>query len=977
MEEYSPQKIDKKWQKYWEENKTFSSEVNINKPKFYVLDMFPYPSGSGLHVGHPLGYIASDIYARYKRLLGFNVLHPMGYDSFGLPAEQYAIQTGQHPAVTTKTNIEGGVDNEGNKITGYRKQLDKIGFSFDWDREIRTSEPDYYQWTQWIFKEIFNCWYNNESQKAEKIEILVEHFEKEGNTKINAATNYDKKFSSLNWKGFSEEEKQEILLEYRLAYLSNTWVNWCPELGTVLANDEVKNGVSERGGYPVEQKKMRQWSMRITAYADRLLKGLDNIDWTDAIKDTQRNWIGKSQGASIYFKTNGDKKHTIEVFTTRPDTIFGVSFIVLAPEHELVQKITTKNQEQEIKNYQNTSRLKTERERISNVKITTGAFTGAYAIHPFTNKKIPIWIGDYVLANYGTGAVMSVPCGDQRDWEFAKHFSLEIPNVFKYKNLSKGAFTEKDAVITNSDFLDGLTVEKATKLAIFHIEQKGYGKGKTQYKIRDAVFSRQRYWGEPFPVYYKGKTPYILNKEKLVKLPDVDKYLPTALGEPPLARAKKESWGFEYPGDRMEYNTMPGWAGSSWYFLRFMDPQNQEEFVNREKANYWQNVDLYVGGAEHATGHLLYSRFWTKILYDLDYIPFNEPFKKLINQGMIQGNSRFVYKLKREANNQSNPIYFSKSIVEDPDKRKAESIEHFKEKLKNTSLYTENKKTVNLLYETLQTQVSKLHVDINLVSGHELNVNAFKKSRKEYNNAEFVLEDEKFICPGEVEKMSKSKYNVQTPDTLVEKFGADTLRCYEMFLGPLEQHKPWDIQGITGVEGFLKKLWRLFHENNKLYVSDQEPTKEELKAIHKAIKKTQEDLERYSFNTPVSIFMICVNELSALKCNKKEILSDLCLIISPYAPHICEELWQKLGNKESITFAKFPKYNPKHLVENSHKYPVSFNGKMRFILELPVNISKEETVKEVLKNEKTLKYLEGKTPKKIIVVPRKIVNIVL
>ena len=939
--------------------------------------MFPYPSGSGLHVGHPLGYIASDIYARYKRLLGFNVLHPMGYDSFGLPAEQYAIQTGQHPAVTTKTNIEGGVDNEGNKITGYRKQLDKIGFSFDWDREIRTSKPDYYQWTQWIFKEIFNCWYNNESQKAEKIEILVEHFEKEGNTKINAATNYDKKFSSLDWKSFSEDEKQEILLEYRLAYLSNTWVNWCPELGTVLANDEVKNGVSERGGYPVEQKKMRQWSMRITAYADRLLKGLDNIDWTDAIKDTQRNWIGKSQGASIYFKTNGDKKHTIEVFTTRPDTIFGVSFIVLAPEHELVQKITTKNQEKEIKNYQNTSRLKTERERISNVKITTGAFTGAYAIHPFTNKKIPIWIGDYVLANYGTGAVMSVPCGDQRDWEFAKQFSLEIPNVFKDKDLSKGAFTEKDAVITNSNFLDGLTVKKATKLAIFHIEKKGYGKGKTQYKIRDAVFSRQRYWGEPFPVYYKGKIPYILNKEKLVKLPDVDKYLPTAQGEPPLARAKKESWGFEHPGDRMEYNTMPGWAGSSWYFLRFMDSKNQKEFVNREKANYWQNVDLYIGGAEHATGHLLYSRFWTKILYDLDYIPFNEPFKKLINQGMIQGNSRFVYKLKREPNNQSNPIYFSKSIVEDPDKRKVESIEHFKEKLKNTSLYTENKKTVNLLYETLQTQVSKIHVDTNLVSGHELNVNAFKKSRKEFNNAAFVLEDEKFICPGEVEKMSKSKYNVQTPDSLVEKFGADTLRCYEMFLGPLEQHKPWDVQGITGVEGFLKKLWRLFHENNKLNISNQEPTKQELKSIHKAIKKTQEELERYSFNTPVSIFMICVNELSALKCNKKMILSDLCLIISPYAPHICEELWQKLGNKESISFAKFPKYNPKHLVENSYKYPVSFNGKMRFILELPVNTSKEEIEKEVLKNEKTLKYLEGKTPKKIIVVPRKIVNIVL
>jgi leucyl-tRNA synthetase len=976
MEEYSPQKIDKKWQKYWEENKTFSSKVNTNKPKFYVLDMFPYPSGAGLHVGHPLGYIASDIYARYKRLLGFNVLHPMGYDSFGLPAEQYAIQTGQHPAVTTKTNIEGGVDNEGNKIIGYRKQLDKIGFSFDWDREIRTSDPNYYQWTQWIFKEIFNCWYNNESQRAEKIEKLVKSFEKEGNTNINAATNYDKVFSSSDWKGFKEEEKQEILLEYRLAYLSNTWVNWCPELGTVLANDEVKNGVSERGGHPVEQKKMRQWCMRITAYADRLIKDLDNLDWTDAIKDTQKNWIGKSQGASIYFKTNGEKTHTIEVFTTRPDTIFGVSFIVLAPEHELVKKITTKDQEKAIKKYQNSSKLKTERERISNVKTTTGAFTGAYAIHPFTNKKIPIWIGDYVLANYGTGAVMSVPCGDQRDWEFAKQFSLEIPNVFKDKDLSEGAFTEKDAIIVNSKFLDGLSVKDATKLAILNIEKKGYGKGKTQYKIRDAVFSRQRYWGEPFPVYYKGKTPYILN-EKLVKLPEVDKYLPTADGNPPLARAQKDSWGIDYPGDRMEYNTMPGWAGSSWYFLRFIDPNNNEEFVNKEKANYWQNVDLYIGGAEHATGHLLYSRFWTKILYDLNYIPFNEPFQKMINQGMIQGNSRFIYKLKSEVNNSPNPIYFSKSIVEDLEKRKADPIEKFKEKLKKTSLNNANPKIINLLYESLQSHVSKIHVDINLVSGYELDTQAFKKSRKEFNKAEFVLEDEKFICPGEVEKMSKSKYNVQTPDALVEKFGADTLRCYEMFLGPLEQHKPWDVQGITGVEGFLKKLWRLFYKDNKLNISDEEPTKEELKSIHKAIKKTQEDLERYSFNTPVSIFMICVNELSALKCNKKAILSDLCLIISPYAPHICEELWQKLGNKESISFSKYPKYNPKFLVENSHKYPVSFNGKMRFILEIPVNTSKEEIEKQVIKNEKTLKYLEGKTPKKIIVVPGKIVNIVV
>jgi len=976
MEEYSPQKIEKKWQKYWEENKTFRSKVNNNKPKFYVLDMFPYPSGAGLHVGHPLGYIASDIYARYKRLLGFNVLHPMGYDSFGLPAEQYAIQTGQHPAVTTKTNIEGGVDNEGNKIIGYRKQLDKIGFSFDWDREIRTSDPNYYQWTQWIFKEIFNCWYNNENQRAEKIEKLVKCFEKDGNTNINAATNYDKVFSSSDWKNFKEEEKQVILLEYRLAYLSNTWVNWCPELGTVLANDEVKNGVSERGGHPVEQKKMRQWCMRITAYADRLIKDLDNLDWTEAIKDTQKNWIGKSQGASIYFKTIGEKIHTIEVFTTRPDTIFGVSFIVLAPEHKLVKKITTKDQEKVIKKYQKSSKLKTERERITNVKTTTGAFTGAYAIHPFTNKKIPIWIGDYVLANYGTGAVMSVPCGDQRDWEFAKQFSLEIPNVFNGKDISEGAFTEKDATIVNSSFLDGLSVKEAIKLAILNIEKKGHGKGKTQYKIRDAVFSRQRYWGEPFPVYYKGKTPYILN-EKLVKLPSVDKYLPTSDGNPPLARAQKDSWGIDYPGDRMEYNTMPGWAGSSWYFLRFIDPKNEEEFLNKEKANYWQNVDLYIGGAEHATGHLLYSRFWTKILYDLNYIPFNEPFQKMINQGMIQGNSRFVYKLKSEVSNSTNPIYFSKSIVEDLEKRKVEPVEKFKEKLKKTSLINADPKTINLLYESLQSYVSKIHVDINLVSGYELDIQGFKKSRKEFNKAEFVLEDEKFICPGEVEKMSKSKYNVQTPDALVEKFGADTLRCYEMFLGPLEQHKPWDVQGITGVEGFLKKLWRLFYKDNKLNISNEEPTKEELKSVHKAIKKTQEDLERYSFNTPVSIFMICVNELSALKCNKKAILSDLCLIISPYAPHICEELWQKLGNKESISFSKFPKYNPKFLVENSLKYPVSFNGKMRFILEIPVNTSKDEIEKKVVKNEKTLKYLEGKTPKKIIVVPGKIVNIVV
>ena len=977
MKEYNPQKIDEKWQKYWAENKTFASDVNKEKPKFYVLDMFPYPSGSGLHVGHPLGYIASDIYARYKRLLGFNVLHPMGYDSFGLPAEQYAIQTGQHPAVTTKTNIEGGLDNEGNKIIGYRNQLDKIGFSFDWDREIRTSEPNYYHWTQWIFKEIFNSWYNNNTNKAEKIETLIDKFKENGNADVKAATQYEEKFSSLDWISFSEEKKQEVLLGYRLAYLSNTRVNWCPELGTVLANDEIKNGVSERGGHPVEQKTMRQWSMRITAYADRLIKGLDKIDWTDSIKDTQKNWIGKSQGASICFKTDEEKPNTIEVFTTRPDTIFGVSFIVLSPEHELVKKITTKTQEQEVNNYQNASLLKTERDRISNVKTITGAFTGAFAIHPFTNEKIPVWIGDYVLANYGTGAVMSVPCGDQRDWEFAKHFSLDIPNVFKGKDISKGAFTEKEATITNSNFLNDLSIKKATKLAIYQIEKKGCGKGKTQYKIRDAVFSRQRYWGEPFPVYYKGETPYLLKNEEVLMLPSVDKYLPTNTGEPPLARASSESWSVKCPGDRMEYNTMPGWAGSSWYFLRFMDPNNEKEFVNKKKANYWQNVDLYIGGAEHATGHLLYSRFWTKILYDLNHIPFDEPFKKMINQGMIQGNSRFVYRLKRELNNQEHPIYFSKAIVENHSKRELEPLEKFKETLRTTSLYTASGETLRLLHKSLQENVSKIHVDINLVNGYELDIEAFKKSRKEFNNAEFVLEEKKFICDGVVEKMSKSKYNVQTPDALVEKFGADTLRCYEMFLGPLEQHKPWDVQGITGVDGFLKKLWRLFHKDNKLEVSDKEPNKEELRSIHKAIKKAKEDIDRYSFNTPISVFMVCVNELTALRCNKKTILSDLCIIISPYAPHICEELWQKLGNKESISYVKFPIFKAEHLIEANHKYPVSFNGKMRFIIELPKNTSKEDVEKKVLKDRMTEKYLEGKVPKKIIVVPGKIVNIVI
>ncbi|PCI98702.1 MAG: leucine--tRNA ligase [Flavobacteriales bacterium] len=931
--QYQFNTIEKNWQKYWAEKKTFAAEDNSVKPKFYALDMFPYPSGAGLHVGHPLGYIASDIYARFKRHQGFNVLHPMGYDSFGLPAEQYAIQTGQHPAVTTKTNIEGGTDKDGNVIPGYRNQLDKIGFSFDWDREVRTSEPNYYKWTQWIFKQIFNSWYNNESDKAEKIDSLIEKFKAEGNSNIKATTDFEETFSASDWNSWSEEEQQKMLLNYRLAYLSDTWVNWCSALGTVLANDEIKNGVSERGGHPVEQKLMRQWSMRITAYAERLLKDLDTVDWTDSIKDIQRNWIGKSQGASVIFDVDGHDGE-IEVFTTRPDTIFGVSFMVLAPEHELVAKITTAEQKDKIEAYQKAASLKSERDRMSDVKTISGEFTGAYAIHPFSGDKIPVWIGDYVLASYGTGAVMSVPCGDQRDWDFANHFNIDIPNIFKDKDISEAAYAEKDAVITNSDFLNDLPVKKATKLAIYEIEQKGFGKGKTQYKLRNAVFSRQRYWGEPFPVYYNGETPYLLDTNDVVELPEVDKYLPTADGEPPLARAKKDAWNVDCPGDRMEHNTMPGWAGSSWYFLRYMDPTNENEFVAKDKVDYWQNVDLYIGGAEHATGHLLYSRFWTKFLYDLDYIPFKEPFKKMINQGMIQGNSALVYR--------------------DIDSGKFVS----KGKKKD--------------YKT-----SSLHADINFLDGDILDTERFKNWRAEYNNAEFITEDNgEFICGREIDKMSKSKYNVQTPDVLVQKYGADTLRCYEMFLGPLEQHKPWDVQGITGVHGFLKKAWRLFHNDEAFEVSDAEPTKEELKTIHKAIQKVTGDIERYSFNTVVSNLMICVNELTAHKCNKRIILTDLVVLMSPYAPHIAEELWSKLGNKESLTYQPYPKFDESHLIESNHKYPISFNGKMKFLMELPLTLSKEEIEKEVMANEQTKKYLAGREPKKVIVVPKKIVNIV-
>jgi leucyl-tRNA synthetase len=933
MSLYNHQEIEKKWQAFWVENKTFKAENQSEKPKFYVLDMFPYPSGAGLHVGHPLGYIASDIFARYKTLKGYNVLHPMGYDSFGLPAEQYAIQTGQHPATTTTTNIEGGVDKEGNKISGYRKQLDKIGFSFDWDREIRTSDPSYYKWTQWIFKEIFNAWYNKNTNKAEPIKTLIDIFQKEGNKNVQAATDFDTTFTAKQWNVWDEKKQQDILMNFRLTYLSETWVNWCPALGTVLANDEIKDGLSERGGHRVEQKKMTQWSMRITAFAERLLKGLESLDWTDSVKDIQKNWIGKSQGSTALFNLEGFEEK-IEVFTTRPDTIFGVSFMVLAPEHPLVQKITTPDQKEKVEKYQKAAGGKSERERMSDVKTISGEFTGAFAIHPFSGRKIQVWIGDYVLASYGTGAVMAVPCGDQRDWDFAKHFNIEVVNIFKDKNISDGAYVEKDAIITNSEFLNDLPVKKAIKAAIYELGKQNAGQGKIQFKLRDAVFSRQRYWGEPFPVYYKNETPYLINGNKVVELPEVDKYLPTKQGEPPLARANPDTWNISHDGERMEHNTMPGWAGSSWYFLRYIDPNNTKEFVSKEKLEYWQNVDLYIGGAEHATGHLLYARFWSKILYDLGHIPFKEPFKKLINQGMIQGNSALVYR-----DNHSGK-FISKGRID-------------------------------------QHNTTPIHVDINFLNGDVLDTEKFKKWRKEYQNAEFIFEETgEYLCGREIDKMSKSKFNVQTPDDLVEKYGADTLRCYEMFLGPLEQHKPWDVQGITGVQGFLKKLWKLFYEDEKVSISNEKPTKEELKTLHKTIKKIKEDIERYSFNTPVSAFMICVNELTALKCNNKQILSELLVVISPYAPHICEELWEKLGNNKSITKENFPIHNQEYLIESNHKYPISFNGKMRFTFELPINLSKEEIEKEVLQNEKTQSYLKGIKPKRVIVVPKKIVNIV-
>jgi leucyl-tRNA synthetase len=996
--DYNFIEIEQNWRKYWAENKTFRAEDFSDKPKYYVLDMFPYPSGAGLHVGHPLGYIASDIYARYKRHQGYNVLHPMGYDSFGLPAEQYAIQTGQHPAITTEQNI-----------ARYREQLDKIGFSFDWDREVRTSNPDYYKWTQWIFKQLFDAWYNNDSNKAERISTLIERFEKEGNANINAAHDCEQTFTAAEWNAFSEKEKRSILMSYRLTYLADSWVNWCPALGTVLANDEVVNGVSERGGHPVEQKLMRQWSMRIKAYAERLLQGLDKIDWSDAIKEQQRNWIGKSEGCSVRFEIevpqskieNQTILNQIEVFTTRPDTIFGVNFLVLAPEHPLVDALTTDEYREAVDSYKKAASLKNERDRQADTKNITGQKTGGYAIHPFTGEKVDIWIGDYVLASYGTGAVMAVPCGDQRDWDFATHFNIPIINIFENVDVSEGAYTEKAGKIANSDFLSGLEVKAAIKRAIEEIEARGLGEGKTNYRLRDAVFSRQRFWGEPFPVYYQDEIPYTVDDQFLpVELPEVDAYLPTADGEPPLARAKKEAWNVNQ-GERMEFNTMPGWAGSSWYFLRYMDPQNDGEFVAKEKADYWQNVDLYIGGSEHATGHLLYSRFWTKFLHDMDYISFDEPFKKLINQGMILGNSAyhnlvdisFDIILKNEQGLTSPFSEFLSVFLTDKD---TESFPKDKKSFTVSDVSTEKLTEIKIQY-LLDNEMSMNDIvsfefdnDILLTPKHiripidfvdtknRIQISQIKQDSR-FVNAVFLSNNpDDYVCIREIEKMSKSYYNVQTPDELVEKYGADTLRMYEMFLGPLEQAKPWDTKGINGVHNFLRKLWRLTHdEQNNLSVSDGEPSAEALKTLHKTIKKITEDLERYSFNTPVSAFMIAVNELTDMKCNNRAIIESLVILLEPFAPHFAEQIWKELGHNESIAQAEWPIFNPDFLVENSFEYPVSFNGKVRFKITLPADMSKEDVEQAVMSHEQTQKYLEGGVPKKMIVVVGRIVNVVV
>jgi leucyl-tRNA synthetase len=927
MADYNHKQIEPKWQQYWKSNETFKATVDKSKPKFYSLDMFPYPSGAGLHVGHPLGYIASDIVSRHKRNKGFNVLHPMGFDAFGLPAEQYAIQTGQHPAITTKENIER-----------YKEQLENIGFAFDWDKEVQTCDPKYYKWTQWIFMQIFNSWYDYDAAKARTIDELTAIFSESGNASVNAACDEDvPSFSAEEWNAMSEEDQQSMLLKYRLTYLSETAVNWCPELGTVLSNDEVKDGFSERGGFPVIRKNMKQWSMRITAYAERLLEGLDTIDWPEPLKEMQRNWIGKSKGAEVRFQVeNSDLE--IEVFTTRIDTIFGVTFLSLAPESDLTALLTTPEQKEAVEAYVAQAATRSERDRMADVKTISGVFTGSYAINPYNGEKVPVWVADYVLAGYGTGAVMAVPCGDQRDYDFAKHFDLPIVPVIKDTDISEQADPTKEGTMINSGFLDGLTCLEAIDKAIAFAEEKGVGKGKINYRIRDAIFARQRYWGEPVPVYFKNDTPYLVAEKDLpIILPEVDKYLPTEDGDPPLGRAENFTYTPEgeneaYP---LEMSTMPGWAGSSWYWYRYMDAHNENAFIDKDVQEYWENVDLYIGGSEHATGHLLYSRFWNKILFDLGHVNQEEPFKKLINQGMIQGRSNFVYRVKGE------------------------------NKFVSFGLRKE--------YDT-----TAMHVDVSLCRNDELDLEAFKNWRPDLADAEFILEDGKYICGWEVEKMSKSKYNVVNPDDIIERYGADTLRLYEMFLGPLEQFKPWNTNGIDGVRKFLGKLWRLFHNGQgEFEVSDATPSKDELKSLHKTIKKAEEDIERYSFNTSVSTFMICVNELSALKCNNRAVLQDLLVVISPYAPHITEELWSLLGHETSIVDAPYPEFNEEYLKESDIEYPVMINGKMRTKLQLSADMNKAEIEAAALADETVQKWLEGKPPKKVIVVPKKIVNLVV
>ncbi|MCF8232155.1 MAG: leucine--tRNA ligase [Bacteroidales bacterium] len=927
--EYNFREIEKKWQKYWEENKTFKTHIDHNKPKYYVLDMFPYPSGSGLHVGHPLGYIASDIFARFKRHQGYNVLHPMGYDAYGLPAEQYAIQTGTHPKVTTEKNIKR-----------YREQLDQIGFSFDWDREVRTCDPEYYKWTQWTFIKLFKHWFNNKTNQAEPIDELIKEFENNGSQNIDASCDPHESFTAAEWNQMSEKEQQQILMNYRLAYLSETMVNWCPALGTVLANDEVKDGYSERGGHPVERKKMKQWSLRISAYAQRLLEGLEKINWSESIKEVQRNWIGRSEGATVYFKIKEHDKR-IDVFTTRPDTLFGSTFMVLAPEHDLVEEITTDEHKKEVEEYVNWAKNRSERDRISDVKKITGVFTGAYGVNPVNGKEVPIWVADYVLSGYGSGAIMAVPGHDSRDFAFAKHFNLPIIQVVVKKDEEptdpadwSDSYDSKEGVMINSGFLNGMDVNDAITETIKFVENKGIGYGTVNYRLRDAIFSRQRYWGEPFPIYYKDGVPYPLNESELpLELPEVDKYQPTEEGDPPLARAKNWKTKEGYP---LEVNTMPGFAGSSGYYYRYMDPRNNQEYFSKEAVKYWRDVDLYMGGEEHATGHLMYARFWSHFLYDLGLTVKTEPFKRLINQGKIQGRSNFVYR-----------VVGTKKFVS--------------------------------YYKRKEYDTQRIHVDVNIVHNDELDIQAFREWMPEYQDAEFILEDNgTYVCGAEVEKMSKSKHNVVNPDDLIEQYGADTFRLYEMFLGPIYDDKPWDTQGIEGVFRFVKKFWRLFHdENNNFNVSEAEPDKKELKILHQTIKKVTDDMERFSFNTTISQFMICTNQLNELKCNKRAILEPLTVLLSPFAPHLAEELWRLLGHEETIAHARDPEFNEEYIKESTHEYPVSFNGKMRFKMELPLDMPKEEIEKKVLEEERAQKYLQGKTPKKVIVVPKKIINVVV